>query len=311
MTTSVSIGIGLFRPATDDVVTMIKRAERACAEAAVGGGNRVVIDLPIAAGAPDEVQERQLTQLIERALIDSDEVDGFQIFYQPMVAIGRQVLWHVEVMLCLAAQDGTLIQAADFLPAAGRAGRIAEIDRWFMLRSLEVLMREGPAQPRLRLFIRQHMESLLKDGWLSWLREQVSANELAARCPILDLHVQDILVYRHLAGALIAALRKTGIQVCLVGVDHTPLVLELVKELHPPFVKLSAAVHQLKPDRLNHLVHRLSHSETEVIACGIDSHELVAPVWASGVGYAQGAIIHAPRQELDFDWDEVVMEQVN
>ena len=307
VTTSVSIGIGLFRPAADDLVTMIKRAERACAQAAADGGNQVVVERPIA--AQDEAQERQLTQLIERALSDADEVGGFRIFYQPMVAIGRQVLWHVEVMLCLAAPDGTLIQAADFLPAAERAGRVAEVDRWIMLRSLAVLVQEGPVQPRLRLFVRQHVASLIEDGWLSWFRDQVSAHDLAERGPILDLDVQDLLGHHHLAGTLIASLRKTGIQVCLAGVDHTPVVLELVRELHPPFVKLAAATHQLRPDRLHHLVRRLRHGQTAVIACGIDSHDLVAPVWASGVDYAQGTIIHALRPQLDFDWDEVVTEQ--
>ncbi|WP_295443115.1 EAL domain-containing protein [uncultured Thiodictyon sp.] len=305
----VSIGIGRLRPDAGDVVTMIKRAERACAEAAAGGGNRVVVDDPTVAAAPDVAHERLLTQLIERALVASDPTGGFEIFYQPMVAIGHHGLCHVEVMLRLDAGDGTLIEAADFLPLAERAGRSNAIDRWTMLHALGVLAQQGAVQPRLRLFIRQHLESLMDAGALAWLRAQIVSNALIERCPIVDLHLQDLLRHRHCAGAVIAALRKIGIQVCLAGVDETAVALELVNELKPPFVRLAPGVlQQLKADRFNQLVQRLNRGQAQVIASGVDSAALVAPVWASGVGYAQGAVIYAPRPELLFDWDELVTE---
>jgi EAL domain-containing protein (putative c-di-GMP-specific phosphodiesterase class I) len=92
-----------------------------------------------------------------------------------------------------------------------------------------------------------------------------------------------------------------------VGVDDSPAALELVDELRPPFVKLSSATaHQLTPNRLNELVQRLRRNQAEVIASGIDSPALVTPVWASGVGYAQGAVIQAPLPKPVFEWGEAV-----
>lgn len=309
VTIGASIGIGLFTPAAGDIVTMIKRAERACAAAAAGGGNRIVVDAAMAAGAPEGAHERLLTRLLERALVESTPGSGFQILYQPMVAIGHHGLSYVEVMLRLDVGDGTLIQAADFLPVAERAGLITAIDRWILRHTLAVLAQQGAVQPRLRLFISQQLESLVEDGAVAWLHDQILANGLAERRPIVDLHLQDLLRHRHRADAVIAALRKIGIQVCLVGVDNTPVALELVNELQPPFVRLAPSVVQkLQSDRFNQLVQRLNRGQAQVIACGIDSAALVAPVWASGVGYAQGAVIYAPRPELLFDWDEVVTE---
>ncbi|WP_295388076.1 EAL domain-containing protein [uncultured Thiodictyon sp.] len=309
VTISVSAGIALLGPAAGDVVTLLKRAELACAEAAAGGGNRIVVAGDGPAAAQDEVQERRLTGLIERALSDADAADGFQCLYQPIVAIGPQGLRPVEVTLRLDAGDETWIPAAEFLPVAERAGRIGAIDRWTMLHALEVLTQQGAAQPSLRIFVRQHLPSLLEDGALAWLRAQMVANGLVEQRPILDLYLPDLLRHREGARSVIAGLRKIGLQVCLVGVDYTPGALDLVSELHPPFVRLApCVVYDFKPDRFNQLVQRLRRDQAEVIACGIDSAALVAPVWASGVGYAQGTVIYAPRPQLLFDWDELVTE---
>jgi EAL domain-containing protein (putative c-di-GMP-specific phosphodiesterase class I) len=133
----------------------------------------------------------------------------------------------------------------------------------------------------------------------------VLAHGLAQRRPIVELDLPDLLEHRHAAGAVVTALRKIGIPVCLAGVNDTPVALELASELHPPLVKLAAtAATELKPERLSALVQRLIHGGAEVIACGIDSPALVAPIWASGVGYAQGAVIQAPQPKPVFDWGE-------
>lgn len=310
VTVGVSIGIGLLRPVACDAVALIGRAERACAQAVASGGNRTVINLPTAAGLPDAVQEQHLTELIERGLRGADKVTGLRILYQPMVAVRHHGLRYVEVMLRLAAGDGTLITAADFLPTAERAGRVAEIDRWVMLRALAVLKQQCHTQPGLRLFVHQHVGSLIREGWLPWLRAQILAHGLAQRRPILELHLRDLLKHRHLAVNLITLLRKIGVQVCLVGVDQTPVALELVNELAPPFVKLSPdTARQLKPTRFTDLVQRLIRQRAEVIASGIDNAALIGPVWASGVGFAQGSVIQAPQAEPVFDWGEEVTGQ--
>jgi diguanylate cyclase (GGDEF)-like protein len=310
LTVSVSIGIGLFEPAADDAVTMFKRAEHACAQALARGGNQTVINRSAAVQAQDESTGRPLVQLIERASNGTDKAVGFRILYQPILAVQHQGLRYVEVLPCLAAGDGALIPAADFMPVAERAGRTAGIDRWVMLRALAVLMQQGSVQPTLRLFIPQHVESLIQDGWLSWLRDQILAHGLAQRRPILCLQRQHLLKHHHLAIALTTLLRKIGVQVCLADVDDSQVSLHLVDEVRPQFVKLSpATVHQWKPERLGDLVQRLTGGGSAVIACGIDAAALVAPVWRSGVTYAQGAVIQLPQPDPVFDWGEVAAGQ--
>ena len=305
-TIGVSVGVGRLCPAPVDAVALIARAADACDRALAAGGGCTLADEPSAAAPVDEVHEGHITALVARALGGADRTSRFRLFYQPMVAVQRHGLRYVEVTLCLAPGDGELMAAAQFLPSAERAGRVAEIDRWIMVRALAVLMRQCHAQPGLRLFVRQHVASLTQDDSVAWLRAQVLAHGLSQRRPILQLHLDDLLSHRQPGAALIGVLRKIGIEVCLTDLTDSPAALDLVAEVRPPFVKLAAAMAgETKPARLSELVGQLTRGGAEVIAAGIDAPALVGRVWASGVRFAQGAAIQAPLPEPVFDLGEV------
>ncbi|WP_295432928.1 EAL domain-containing protein [uncultured Thiodictyon sp.] len=306
VTIGVSVGVGRLSPNPVDAVTLIARAADACDRALAAGGGCTLADEPPAAAPVDAVHEGRITAMVARALGGADRASGFRLFYQPMIAVQYQELRFVEVMLCLAAGDSALMAAADFLPSAERAGRVAEIDRWVMVRALTVLMHQCHAQPGLRLFVRQHMVSLTQDGCVAWLRAQVLAHGLSQRRPILQLSLDDLLIHRQTGAVLVGVLRKIGIEVCVMDLIDNPAALALVAEIRPPFVKLAAAMaRETKPARLTELVGQLTRGGAEVIASGIDAPALVGAVWASGVRFAQGAAIQAPLPEPVFDLGEV------
>ena len=175
-----------------------------------------------------------------------------------------------------------------------------------MLRALASLRERASAQPDLRFFIPQHMETLVSQGWTMWLRDQLASSRLDERRPILELAFHDVLSHVHVAPMLMKMLHRIGIEVCLTEVDQTPAAQDLVADLKPRFVKLAArALHHTKPDGLNRLVDRLRRGGVQLIATGVDYPDQVGPVWASGINYAQGALIQAPLSEPVFDWSEV------
>jgi len=306
VTIGVSVGVGRRHPNPVDAVALIARAADACDRALAAGGGCTLADEPLAAAPVDEVRERRIIALVARALGGADRASGFRLFYQPMVAVQYQELRYVEVSLCLAAGAGALMAATEFLPSAERAGRVAEIDRWIMVRALAVLMHQCHAQPGLRLFVRQHMAGLTQDGRVAWLRAQVLAHGLSQRRPILQLSLDDLFSHRQAGAALVGVLRKIGIEVCVTDLTDSPAALGLVAEIRPPFVKLAAAMaRETKPARLTELVGQLTRGGAEVIASGIDAPALVGAVWASGVRFAQGAAIQAPLPEPVFDLGEV------
>jgi diguanylate cyclase (GGDEF)-like protein len=305
-TVTVSVGMVSFHPIPDDALAMISQARKACAEALRTGGNRTVSVETATKGFADKIHDDRVAGLVDLALRDRPGTSGFHILFQPLVAVNVDQQQYLAVMLELRELDGGAIPAKDFLPVAQHAGRAIEIDRWLMLRALASLREQASAQPGLRFFIPQHMETLVSQGWTMWLRDQLASARLDERRPILELAFHDVLSHVHVAPMLMKMLHRIGIEVCLTEVDQTPAAQDLVADLKPRFVKLAAqALHRTKPDGLNRLVGGLRRGAVQLIATGVDYPDQVGPVWASGINYAQGALIQAPLSEPVFDWNEV------
>lgn len=305
---TLSIGVGLVRANPGDALTLISRAEKACAAAQRAGGDRMVVYQPSTPGPEDISHSQRIDTLIELALTDSTPDHGFRLYYQPLVAVGPAGRHCLEVLLRLTEPDGSLIPSWDFLPIAERSGRAVAIDHWVMMRALAVIAQQSREQPGLALLISQHLETLTAPRWVLSLRDQLIAHGLAPRAVILGVGINHLLENRRVAVTLAKMLRALEIKVCLLDVDQTPVVFDLVMELRPAMVRLAnETVRQSKPEHLNVLVGRLRQLGTEIIAAGIDDPALIGPVWSSGIHYVQGTLIQPPLIEPVFDWDEVVV----
>lgn len=306
LTVTVSVGIASFHPSAGDALAMISQARKACAEALRAGGNRALSLRSATPGIADKVHEDRVAGLVDSALGDVPGTGGFCILYQPLVAVNVDQRQYLAVMLGLYERDGRIIPAGDFLPVAERTGRVVEIDRWLMLRALASLRDRAAAQPDLRFFVPQHMETMVGEGWVMWLRDQLAKARLDEGRPILELAFHDVLNDVHVAPMLMKMLHKIGVEVCLTEVDQTPAAQDLVTDLQPRFVKLAAqALNQSRSDGLSRLVDRLRRGGAQIVATGVDHPDQIGPVWASGVNYAQGALIQAPLREPVFDWNAV------
>ncbi len=291
---TVSIGIGFFHSDAKDALTIISRAEKACAAAMAAGGNRVIAARPPTADIQDRAREQRLAELIDQAL----NGPGFRLYYQPLVAVQPQGHQFIEVMLRLADRDGELISPTEFLPVAERLGRMIEVDRWVMVHALEVLKQQAVDQPDLQFVVMQTMETVTSPGWVLWLRDQLVSRGLVRRLPVLGLRLQGVLEHLSTAAVPLKTLRKLGLKICLTGAEQTSATFDTLAEIQPPLIKLAPGlVHRLKPDRLSALVQRLRSSNTEVIVSGIDNPALIGAVWASGACYAQGTFIQAPQSD--------------
>jgi diguanylate cyclase (GGDEF)-like protein len=309
LTVTVSIGVAPMHPVAGDALALISQARKACAEAQRAGGNRALSLTMTTAlrGQADEVHEDRVAGLLDRALGDRPGTGGFRILYQPLVAVNVDQRQYLAVLLELSECDGRAIPARDFLGVAKRTGRLVEIDRWLMLRALASLRDRAAAEPDLRFFVPQHMESLVSEGWAMWLHDRLAKARLHASPPILELAFHDVLSDVHMAPMLMKRLRKIGVEVCLTEVDQTPAAHDLVTDLQPRFVKLAAtALNRRTSDGLGRLADRLRRGGAQIIATGVDYPDQIGPVWASGINYAQGALIQTPLREPVFDWNEVV-----
>ncbi|MGA7980024.1 MAG: EAL domain-containing protein [Chromatiaceae bacterium] len=296
---TVSIGVGLFDPPADDALTMISRAEKACATASAAGGDRVetwVSAVPVTTGAH---RDNRLVTLIGQSLRSK----GFELFYQPMLALRRRHAERYETFLRLRAPDGEYIPPFDFIPVAQRHGMIAQIDRWVMIRALEVLADRRREHRIPMLFVHQTMASAEDADWVLWLRDQIRDRDLIKARPILQFHLRDVVDHLDLAQSRFEQLRRLYLTICVTHFEDDPAAFEAVERLRIPMVKLSFdMVSGADIGPLTHAIGRLHGMDSTVIAGGIEDAQTVGRVWSCGADLIQGNFIQPPVEDLSFDF---------
>jgi len=303
--TSVSVGIGLFRPRADDSLTMISRARKGCARAQSEGGNRVVSYVRVVPSTMAPGRSDRLAAMVSASL----HSNSLELMYQPIVPMRKIAGQRYEASLRLRAPDGEYIPPFNFLPAARDHGLMPSIDRWVMEHALDRLQEERrkPAKG-LRFFVHQTMETAASDEWVFWLRKQIVKRELIKVRPVVQFQLKDVSDHQDLALERFAELRRLGIKVCLIQFEDQPGALEMVEILGVSMVKLSMElVKDTDPERLSGLVSELHGYKTAVIAAGIDNPSSIARLCGCGVDFVQGNFLQFPAEELGFDFSETAL----
>ncbi|MEJ2388733.1 MAG: EAL domain-containing protein [Chromatiaceae bacterium] len=295
----VSIGVGFFDPPADDALTMISRAEKACAKASDTGGDRVETWVSVVPPQRGAMRDQQIAHLIDASLGSG----GFELFYQPMLALRRRHAERYETFLRLRAPDGEYIPPFDFIPVALRHGLMARIDRWVMGRALEVLQERQLGGRVPTLFVYQTLTGLEDPAWVSWLRDEIRERDLIKARPTLQFQLRDLLDHLDLAKERFPQLQKLYLTLCVTQFEDDPAAFDAVERLRIPMVKLSfRIVSGLEVGRLTQLVSRLHGMDCTVIAAGIEDAPTVGRVWSCGVDLIQGNFIQPAAEDLGFDF---------
>jgi diguanylate cyclase (GGDEF)-like protein len=136
-TPRTSIGVVPIDRNSTGIAGVMRAADSACYIAKEAGRNQV----QIAQLGDRRMQERhgemQWVSRLTRAL----EENRFALYFQPIVACASRIKpgKHVEILLRLIADDGTIVRPGAFLPAAEKYNLAAGIDRWVITSAMQWL----------------------------------------------------------------------------------------------------------------------------------------------------------------------------
>ena len=177
LTVGASIGVVEINRDTESVASVLSAADIACYAAKEGGRNRIqVYD---GRGRRGRHRELHWAARLTRAV----EENRLELFYQPIVPIADAgpMAFH-ELTVQLRDDDGRLVPAGEFIPAAERYNVMPAIDRWVILRALERL-REAPNGPAHSpvLAVNLSGNSLSDQSFLEFVVEHAGAPDVARR----------------------------------------------------------------------------------------------------------------------------------
>jgi EAL domain-containing protein (putative c-di-GMP-specific phosphodiesterase class I) len=136
----------------------------------------------------------------------------FCLAFQPVVSSSTREVYFHECLARIRREDGSLLAAGSFIPAAEQMGLMREIDDHICRLAVYELRKD----PGLRLAINLSGLNVGEGSWIQHLRKQLSETPNIANRLIIEITETAALSDIHEAARFVQALRDLG---CMVALD--------------------------------------------------------------------------------------------
>lgn len=254
----------------------------------------------VATPAPDEGMQLSLS--------DAD----LELAYQPIVSVAGSQAAQYQVLLRMRQADGSLVSAAQVLPAAEFAGRMVQLDRLVMERVLDLIAERGAAGASLRMFVSQSPRSLARDSMAEWLLRTIAERSIEGTSLVIDLRLDDALIHSVTLREFCNKLMPAGVQFCLSQFEPGPEAEALLSQLPLGYLRVSSrysAAHNdpVLRDQLRAIIDLAHRQGLQVIGQQIEDPQAAAAMWMGGVDFIQGNLVQGVGTDLNFDFQNAVL----
>jgi cyclic-di-GMP phosphodiesterase, flagellum assembly factor TipF len=235
--------------------------------------------------------------LIRRA-VEANRVD---LYLQPIVTLPQRKVRYYEALARLRADDGELLQPADFLEIAESGGLMPMIDNVMLFRCVQVVRRLAAKNREIGLFCNIAPDTLIDSANFPQFSEFMEANRALAAAIVFEFSQQAVRAMGPIEQESLAGLAQLGFR---FSMDHvTDLKIE-PRELAARgfrFVKVpwslllaraATAASDIHPADFSDLLGRFG---IDLIAEKIENEGTVVDLLDFDVRFGQGFLFSPPR----------------
>lgn len=242
--------------------------------------------------------ERSELLEVVRGAINANRLD---LYLQPIVTLPQRKVRYYEAFTWLRAEDGTLLQPAEFLAAAEAGGLMPRIDTQLLFRSVQVVRRLQLKNRDIGLFCNFAVATLNDAQTFPEVLQFMDANRALAPSLVLELKQSAVRSMGPLESEALAALRELGFRFCMAEVtdlrmdprDLGERGIRYVKAPSPLLLgQAGAPSSDIHAADLSDLLGRFGIS---LIADRIEVEAQVVDLLEYDVRFGQGSLFSPPR----------------
>ena len=297
-----SIGVCSLDHKTLSAEDALSAADAACYVAKDQGRNRV----QLYSGGKDCKGKRQEMEWVSRLQKALDE-NRFQMWKQHILDLNSASdvpSGHVEVLLRLLDEEGTLIAPARFFPAAERYGLMPAIDRWVIRHLLldhgQDLLAEMDRVAATHCAINLSGASLNDDKFLAFLENALQRTSIPGSR--LCFEITETVAVNNLERArkLMQTIKQHGCQFALDDFGSGMSSFGYLKNLPVDYLKIDGSlVRNMATDAADFTIvdaiHRIGRVlGLKTIAEFVESDDILIFLRKIGIDFAQGYALHRP-----------------
>ncbi|MGA8260194.1 MAG: EAL domain-containing protein [Arenicellales bacterium] len=297
-TVSASMGIAEINGKSVSVEQILSAADMACYAAKDAGRNRIQIYRESDSEIRRRHSEMQWITRIQSAL-DADQLLLYAQRIEP-VPMPRDPVARQEILVRLVDQDGELIPASTFLPAAERYNLSPLLDRWVIRECLKSI-RAIPEPRDAVYFINVSGISLGRQDFLRYIKEQFDEFQVPGSQVCFEITESAAISNLRFAIKFVADLKSMGCHFALDDFGRGLSSFAYLKELSVDYLKIDGSfVQNIVDDTLDHAlveaINQVGHVMLiDTIAEHVENALTFEEVKKIGIDYAQGNYVQKPE----------------
>ena|GEM_PF-3182849 len=303
---SMSVNMRQHQPAIAAGTDLIRAAGESRGKTAAKNKDGKRADIAAPGNAPIHIanDDPAMPQKIRDALSEN----RFRLVYQPIVPLHAQPAENYEVLTRMINVTGEETPPAHFMPAAEKAGLMADIDRWVIRATMQTLVNQHSQKKEISLLVKLSQNSIKDRSLVPWIAEQLQEFHLPGDTIIFEIKEADITQRLEEAKQLVNGLKQLHCRTALGHFGADPNSLDHLEHLHVNFVKLAGSfadklAGDAKSQAMIKAVVQTAHDlGTLTIATFVQDASRMATLWQCNVDYIQGYFLQAPDADLSYNF---------
>lgn len=292
----VSIGMVQLKCGVDDVISVMRDADRACYAAKEGGRNQVYLFGDEGPEFALQAGHMNALSMLNDAIISN----RLTLFAQPIVQLGNKDEFpHVEILLRMFDANGDIRGPATFLSAAERYHQMPMVDRWVVARTFELISDLGITDQYI-FAINLSGQSIGRRDFLEFVIENLETQNVNPAQICFEITEGAAITNVDGAQNFISVLRQRGCRFALDDFGVGMSSLSYLRRLPIDYLKIDRSfICEIGSDSMNEAMVRAIHQVAKVanvktVAESVESVADLRMLATIGIDLIQGYLAAVP-----------------
>lgn len=285
-----------------DYNELLKYTQYALSEAKARGKNQVYC---FKVGDYENfLRKRKILVELRRAV--SQDFEGFDVYFQPIIKTGGTHLFAAESLLRFWTSEGECISPVEFIPILEESGLIIPVGKWVLNQALEMCAKCRRQREDFKISVNLSYIQILKSNFVKVVEEGLEKYQLSPDSLIVELTESGYVENSPTVLKVWSQLRDHGVLIAIDDFGTGYSNLQSIGELMPNIIKLdrgftvkalkNAYEHQL----MNQIIQLIHSVDLKVCVEGVETIEELMEIERLSADCIQGYYYGRPCERNVF-----------
>ena len=249
--------------------------------------------------------------LVELRKAVSNDFEGFDVFFQPIITRGGKDLYAAESLLRFWTSEKETVSPAEFIPILEESGLIIPVGKWVLHRALEMCVKCREKRPDFKVSVNLSYIQILKSNFFKDVTEALEQYKLRPDSLIIELTESGYVENSPVVRKLWEQLKDRGVLIAIDDFGTGYSNLQSIGNMMPDIIKLDrgftvkALNHNYEHQLMNQIIRLIHSVDLKVCVEGVETMEELTEIERLSADCIQGYYYGKPCEKQAFYKDFV------